>query len=348
MSAKSTSTDIPIAFLTHQYPDDTQNMAGGEIYMENLLLVLLNYGIRSQIYVIGKPSKQWTRNGLPVTQLMDGHCIPDIHSMYISQLGYEKLAITLSVNRSKKCLIVIHNSNKNNDLRCLGGLHIPVIYNSFKALHDLNNFHGNPDWYVLPPIIKDFNCSGDKDDGYITLINPIPVKGVEVFKMLTELLPDRKFLVVQGGYYCDRAILNWGDNVTVIPQQKDMQHVYKMTRILLCPSIVETWGMAVAEAQYCGIPVIANYLTETGGLIENVGHSALWVYGTYNLDQWIDRIKYLDNPMNYLTYSKRGKRNQVNNVPDMEEFFKWFIHKIDIKDETEKWYIKKKSKYYIW
>ncbi len=114
---------------------------------------------------------------------------------------------------------------------------------------------------------------------FITFINPSFEKGVSVFMPLAKLAaaecPEIKFLVVQSRGRWGNALqvlkFNPQDfpNVKVIGHQTDMRPVYASTRALLLPSLWhESGARVIAEAQICGIPILAS---NTGGSAELVG-----------------------------------------------------------------------------
>lgn len=105
----------------------------------------------------------------------------------------------------------------------------------------------------------------DKEDNYITFINPIKIKGVEIFEKVAELLPNRKFLVVCGWQESSKYIPKT-PNVTVIPFQKDIVNVWNKTRILLALSVIpEAYCRVVTEALLNNCSVIG---FDIGGLGE--------------------------------------------------------------------------------
>ncbi|MEM7352909.1 MAG: glycosyltransferase [Acidobacteriota bacterium] len=111
-------------------------------------------------------------------------------------------------------------------------------------------------------------------DGRITLINPIAMKGFELFVELAAQLPQLPFLAVEAwplGDDLERVLerLEPLPNVHFLEQQADMRQVYRQTRLLLVPSIVEEGGPRVArEAQLSGIPVVGS---ARGAIAEHTG-----------------------------------------------------------------------------
>lgn len=105
----------------------------------------------------------------------------------------------------------------------------------------------------------------DKEDNYITFINPIKIKGVEIFEKVAELLPNRKFLVICGWQESSKYIPKT-PNVTVLPFQKNIVNVWKKTQILLALSVIpEAYCRVVTEALLNNCSVIG---FDIGGLSE--------------------------------------------------------------------------------
>lgn len=131
------------------------------------------------------------------------------------------------------------------------------------------------------------------DPGYVTLINPRPVKGYEIFLGIPELLPQVEFLVVEAWPLGDgksevEQTLGRLPNVRFLPQQADVREVYRRTRLLLVPSVVEEGGPRVCrEAQLNGIPVLGS---PRGGVPESIGDGGLIIDDYTNPRAWAEAI----------------------------------------------------------
>ncbi len=140
-----------------------------------------------------------------------------------------------------------------------------------------------------------------REPQYVTLINPVPEKGLGIFVRLALMaqqeLPQLRFLVVEsrGSFAQALACLHDGEttaasaaagnagtqaypaslfsNVDVAQHTSDVRQIYARTRLLLVPSLVrENWGRVASEAVLNGIPVLAS---QSGGLPEAVGTGGL-------------------------------------------------------------------------
>ena len=106
---------------------------------------------------------------------------------------------------------------------------------------------------------------------YITYINPLYLKGIEIFRKIVKKLPRKKFIVVGKGI---EKLKNISNNVTCFGWCNDVRDIYKNTSIILFPSIWdEPFGRASIEAGINGIPTIAS---NRGGLSESVGKGSLF------------------------------------------------------------------------
>lgn len=117
---------------------------------------------------------------------------------------------------------------------------------------------------------------------YITLINPVEVKGIRLFEKIVEMNPNLKFLIVRGWEETKNYSFN-RENVTIMDFQTDITKVWDKTRILL---VLSTWhevyGRVVSEAIMNCCDVICNNI---GGIPEAANGMGILVeplrnYGT--------------------------------------------------------------------
>ncbi|MEU6394827.1 glycosyltransferase family 4 protein [Streptomyces sp. NPDC046939] len=78
--------------------------------------------------------------------------------------------------------------------------------------------------------------------------------------------------------------------------------VYARTRVVLMPSIYESWGRVAIEACASGIPVIAH---PTPGLVEALGEAGIFAYRD-DLNAWTDALNHLSRPRHWRAASRRA------------------------------------------
>lgn len=123
----------------------------------------------------------------------------------------------------------------------------------------------------------------------VTLINLSLAKGAELFWELTDRLQHIPFLAVRGAY--GPQVL-WGGHRNVLLQRTTVNmrdEVYGRTRILLMPSVAESWGRVGLEAACSGIPTIAH---PHPGVVEALGDTAIYV-DRGDVDGWAEAIEVL-------------------------------------------------------
>jgi len=121
---------------------------------------------------------------------------------------------------------------------------------------------------------------------YITMINPVVIKGIAYALKLALAYPEREFLVVEGwGTPPDiLSVIERIPNVTWWDKQLDMRTVYSQTDMLLVPSQWdEAFGRVITEAQINGIPVLAS---RVGGIPESLGPGGVMVDEIQSPQAW--------------------------------------------------------------
>jgi len=154
-----------------------------------------------------------------------------------------------------------------------------------------------PKHVIYPPINKDF-IAQEKKPSHVTYVNPCIGKGMGVFYSVAKKLPNIQFKML--GALVDKSPVNIRvyenikklPNVEILDTVQDMGNIYRSTKVLMTPSLVdETFSMVTLEALMNGIPVIASkfgnlpYLLEKGGYCLDVD----------NINEWVDKINILFN-----------------------------------------------------
>lgn len=151
---------------------------------------------------------------------------------------------------------------------------------------------------------------------YITMINPVVVKGIVPFLHLAAGLPARKFLIVEGWGTPPQVldVIRKLPNVTYMKRQVDMRTVYGKSHILVVPSQwEEAFGRVIVEAQINGIPVLASAV---GGIPEALGDGGVLVKDFRNPKAWLDGMIKLEARYSELSALARinARRFSVENA----------------------------------
>jgi glycosyltransferase involved in cell wall biosynthesis len=172
---------------------------------------------------------------------------------------------------------------------------------------------------------------------YVTLINANMLKGLPLFIELATRMPKIKFMGVRP-YYNKINVPENIPNIKWIDVQDDIRDVMKQTRVLLVPSLYESWGRVAFEAMYNGIPVLhtkpmsdtdhANTRPSgsTEGMCEWIGDSQFML--DYNkVEHWVAKLRQLlTMEGEYEKYSKRAYDtayglNIFEDINDIEKKF---------------------------
>lgn len=126
---------------------------------------------------------------------------------------------------------------------------------------------------------------------YITMVNPSFSKGLSIFAKLAKVaqkeLPELEFLAVDGrgsfaefisslhlpnSQKCPWSLKDF-PNVFIAEHTDNMKEVYKITKVLLAPSIAyESWGRVASEAVLNGVPAVVSI---NGGLQEAIATAGI-------------------------------------------------------------------------
>uniref|UniRef100_UPI004048D0BF glycosyltransferase family 4 protein n=1 Tax=Vibrio anguillarum TaxID=55601 RepID=UPI004048D0BF len=138
---------------------------------------------------------------------------------------------------------------------------------------------------IKPVIIYPFTPTLDKpvfpEDGkkFISMVGNSVVKGLETFRAIARLMPQQQFLVV-GREFVEHTI----DNITFRPLYEDALQLYRISHLVLVPSIwQEAFGKVSVEAACHAVPVI---VSNRGGLPETVPDKKLIVADYQNAEAW--------------------------------------------------------------
>lgn len=182
------------------------------------------------------------------------------------------------------------------------GIH--VLANSPFAASVISQTSGHTAEVVLPFVEVEKYRVSSRERRYITFINPIPYKGLDIAIETARRLSEEKFLFVKGKSVAYKhkqdSLLKPVDklpNVEVWEHQQDMRHVYAVTDVLLVPSQYnETFGRVIVEAQVNGIPVVA---ADAGGIPYTLGKGGILIQPRDEAQGYVDVLHKLRSDENF-------------------------------------------------
>lgn len=301
-------------FLAYFYNSPLIHNSGAEIYLQTFLEKLSSKGNECYCLCWKNEGKRKKVNGVTYFYENSEKDFIDFldakrPDFVITQLiGCEKV-INECKKRKIRVIYIVHN-----DVLATTGSHIKMlsendicIFNTYWIHRKLakNTF---AETCVMHPIIKTEEVKSSKE--FITFVNPIKLKGSDIFYRVALMMKDKQFLVVKGGYG-KQEIIDSIPNITFIENtNKIYKDVWSKTRILFQPSLTETYGMTAAEAAYCGIPSV---VSDSAGFRENLDKAAIFVKSLSPSD-WCDAIKKLDNEQTYERYSEACKERILSDM----------------------------------
>jgi glycosyltransferase involved in cell wall biosynthesis len=174
-----------------------------------------------------------------------------------------------------------------------------LIFNSQWMREDWASIRPELPRHVVYPPVNPAHYTVLQRDSSVTQINLF--KNGKLLWEVARLLPDTRFLAVKGGYGDQGIPEVVPDNVEVIEATDDPAgEIYARTRILLVPSLYESWGRVGMEAASSGIPVIAS---PTPGLQESLSYAGLFRDPKQPV-HWAEAITALSDPGVYAMYAE--------------------------------------------
>lgn len=283
--------------LVSKYPP--QHNAGAEWMLHEILKYLVSHGHEARVLLPMSELKEYEFEGVKVAKDVfstnrDYIKGSDIVFTHLERAGK---ALNLAEYYHKPFVEIVHNTNRHGAIWNKWNKpekFMYVIYNSEWTRSEMK--YPCPGIILHPPV--DAKRYKVKRGSKLTLINLFWRKGGLFFQHLARVMPDRVFLGVEGSYGKQEKDLN-AENIEYVDNQPDMRKVYSQTRILLMPSVYESFGRTAIEAMVSGIPVIAH---PTPGLKESLGEAGIFCDGEVN--EWVEAIKKLDDEEEYKRVSK--------------------------------------------
>jgi glycosyltransferase involved in cell wall biosynthesis len=229
-------------------------------------------------------------------------------------------------NFNKPVYVILHNTFTNRLVEVRQD--VSLIVNSEWALDDcIEKGYDHRKIVLKPPVFfDDYHFIPVKKREYISLINLWDRKGGKIFNDIAKQMTDRKFLGIKGAY--GDQVIGRLSNVTYTENTPYIKEAcYEKTRLLLMPSIYESYGRTAVEAMCSGIPVIAS---DTPGLRESLGDCGIFIAQEAPIQKWIEAIESLDDKKLYNELSERciERAKLLNNISidELENVEKFIQH----------------------
>lgn len=247
----------------------------------------------------------------------------------ISHLNRHGKVINNIRSVDKPALFLMHNTHHYASIDQIA--HRSVLCFNSKYTQSVPYYKGRESVIVYPPCPVDYYKSKAGGRHCITLINHNEVKGAEIFFKLAKKFPKYKFLAVKGDYY-HQIRDEEAENVQYMENSPSIQKVYQKTKILLMPSVYESFGRTAIEAAASGIPTLA---APTPGLKESLGKAGNYA-DTADLGAWEEALeKLMEDEAHYKERSSAAKERAAELEtlidPQMEKLMDLMQRAIDYK-----------------
>lgn len=258
--------------------------AGGEWALHHTLAPLAAAGHQADVVSLSWPEGTLAPlvvDGVRVWPADRAGVVLAAADVLLTHLGGTKHALRAAAARTLPVVYLLHNDEQIRHWSLIPADVTGVVFNTrwleAATLHRHPLWAGVPSAVVHPPVSSfDYEVPGAGfDRRFVTLVNTCPAKGGPLFYDLAEACPGREFLAVEGAYGQQlRPRQPQHRNVTWCRQTPRMrENVYAHTRVLLVPSVYESFGRVAAEAMAAGIPVIAH---PTPGLVECLDEAGIY------------------------------------------------------------------------
>ncbi|MBP2401657.1 glycosyltransferase family 4 protein [Streptomyces syringium] len=326
LAARTKSWSLSIAARVYGYPP--AHNAGSEWMLHSMLRPLAERGHRVTVWLShpGSIEKSYDIDGVHVIPYQEGADFAAASQKADVLLShFENVPIVSGLARARRIPVaVICHDNFATSFHNAAGADL-VVYNSEWIRRDGEIFYARypPEFLpkrtvvVRPPVIAEDYRTEPGD--HATLVNLNPDKGGDLFWQIAAWTPEWQFLGVRGAYgqqIMPPPRLPNCEVVEGVPGNEMRAHVYSRSRVMLMPSLYESWGRVAVEAFASGIPVIAH---PTPGLVESLGEAGIFAYRD-DMDAWIHALMTLKDPQNWARASRRAKArsDELTKSPELD------------------------------
>lgn len=181
-------------------------------------------------------------------------------------------------------------------------IQLPHLLSNSQFIQTKVKLENKLDSHLLYPAIdarrylRDKPADKNKELFTVLFVNPVPVKGLEVFLRIAEELKEVHFLTLEGWSPISQTLFDKFQsmgNVSYLPKTWNMKHIYEKVDLLIAPSQwEEAFGRVIVEAHASGVPTLAS---DIGGLPEASGEAGFITYDFRNPKAWVEEIKKIKN-----------------------------------------------------
>jgi glycosyltransferase involved in cell wall biosynthesis len=301
---------VKVVARVHGYPP--QLNAGAEMMLHALLRALAARGHDCEVYLTdpctARLPYRWQGIYVVPKGAFDSEKAVKTADVVISHLGPSSHTQLMARRFGTPMVYLVHNDFQVSTQRELS--QFPADLTVFNSQSMADNLAEYGTGIVVPPPVDPEEYRVEPGD-HVTLINLMAHKGSRLFYRLAGRMPDIPFLAVEGGYGA-QVIRRGLANVTFMGHTPDIKRAYERTKILLMPSVYESWGRVGVEAMSSGIPVIAH---PTPGLQESLGSAGIFV-DLNDVDGWIETVRTLMNdPEAYAAASAAARQRAIDLDP---------------------------------
>lgn len=298
--------------------------AGAEWMAWSMFRALVERGHDVTVWLsrYGEDHKPYELDGvkvIPLESRLDFSTAVRRGDVLVSHLENVPSTAALSRGYGKPFVAICHNTFQQTFRDMASGSTALAVYNSQwmareAELHFVDHPKGvRPERSIVvrPPVFAEEYAT--KPGDRVTLVNTNPDKGGLLFHRLAKRMPDTKFMAVKGSYgvQTDYSDLPNVLEVEHVSGHDMREQVYARTRLLLMPSLYESWGRAGCEALASGIPVLAH---PTPGLCEALADGGIFLERE-DLNGYEAVIRKLCSASEYRLASKRAKARSAELDP---------------------------------
>ncbi len=305
----------PLSVVARVYGYPPDHNAGSEWMLHSMLRPLAERGHRVEVWLShpGRSERSYEIDGVRVVPFQAGiDFAARAGRADVLMSHYENVPLVAGLARESRIpVVVICHDNFDTTFHNAAGADL-VVYNSQWIRRDGETFYARyPAEFlprrsivVRPPVIADEYRT--RPGECATLVNLNADKGGELFWQIAAWSPQWRFRGVRGAYgeqVMPPPRLPNCEVVDSVPGHQMREHVYSQARVVLMPSLYESWGRVAVEAFASGIPVIAH---PTPGLVEALGQAGIFAYRD-DPTAWIDALNSLRDPGTWERASRRAR-----------------------------------------